>query len=149
MVRAPGSLAIQPPDVISAGVSLQPIGVGSSYGYVVPLGAVPYSATTNQFLNNFQWGVNDPWQTACFGYDFDLENEEEIISGLSTNVTGTDVVVLVQRSAAILAAVPQPTGIVAGITNFGVVCDVFLHAFVDAIATIKGSGDAANISIDK
>jgi len=93
---------------------------------------IPYvPATTSQPLQNYVWGSYYPYATIIAAYDFDLEHDENIISGLTTNTTASDIVVKVSR----------PTGVSTPL-------DAFLLCFCDKIITIKGTAAAAAIQVD-
>lgn len=88
------------------------------------------TATTAQPLNQFIWTSLHLAGTVLAAYNWDLENDEGIISGLSTNITGTDIVVQIARGDA-------------------TALDVLLASFVDAVITFKGTFDSANAQIDR
>ena len=108
------------------GLVTDAIANGSTSLYTIPLVA----ATPTQPLNNYVWSSSTtvPYGTVVPSYEFDLENDENIISGLSTNQTATDIICKIARST----TTPQ---------NAWLVC------FIDKVITIKGTAAAAQISI--
>ena len=112
------------------GLFTDTIANGNSSLFTIPMVA----ATPSQPLNNYVWSssVNIPYGSVIPAYDFDLENDENIISGLSTNVTASDVICKVTR----------PTGVSTPL-------NAYLICFIDKVVTIKGTAQSANIMVQQ
>lgn len=90
-------------------------------------------------VNNWTWssiaggisGVGTTGRNFIIAYEFEVENDDEKISGLTTSSSSADILIRVVR-----------TGVTTGM-------DTFLAVLCDKIFTIQGAGDGAVTRVDK